>query len=293
EGFGDELYRRYTPEMFHRVLETLATLDEVDSILISTNSPVIPWELVLPPAREGRDRQFLGIGYRLARWTPRDSGALSDRPGDVLVFDGIAAMAPVYSGARRLPFQTREIDMLKGIDGFVPVEGRYAALEALVRNPSRSFVHFSGHGMDGAGAEGKMPFSILLEDLAVDPLTWKRLAGGDHADGRRPFYFFNACDTGSANVTGGFVRGWGTTVLEAGAAGFIGGLWPLSDEAAADFAGDYYARLSTALASRDVYLADVLREVRSGFYRTGDPNYLAYSYYGDPNLRVTPGERSP
>lgn len=292
EGFGDELYRRYTPEVFRSVLETLQTFGSVESILVSTNSPVIPWELVLPPAREGEDRRFLGIGYRLARWTPRDSGALSDRPGDHLVFDGIAAIAPAYNGAQRLPFQAREIAMLKGIDGFVPVEGRFSALEALVRDPVRAFIHFSGHGMDGSGGDGKAPFSILLEDLAMDPVTWKRLAAGGNGS-QRPFYFFNACDSGSARVTGGFVRGWGTTVLEAGAAGFIGGLWPLSDEAAADFAGDYYARLAAALAGDEVYLADVLREVRLGFYRTGDPNYLAYSFYGDPNLTVSAAPGSP
>ena len=35
-----------------------------------------------------------------------------------------------------------------------------------------------------------------------------------------------------------------------------------------------------------MHIADVLREVRSRFYDTGDPTYLAYAYYGNANLLV-------
>jgi hypothetical protein len=34
-------------------------------------------------------------------------------------------------------------------------------------------------------------------------------------------------------------------------------------------------------------VAEALRATRARFYVTGDPTYLAYAYYGDPNLRLT------
>lgn len=285
EGFGEDLYRRYAPEDFRRVFEKLRGEGRLDSLLVSSNSPIIPWELLFAPAGDGASGGFLGLTHRIGRWTPRDGGDLTDRPGAEIVFDGVAAIAPRYSGRQALPFQQREIDALSALSGFSAIAGDYAAFEALVRDPLSRFVHFSGHGAIGDPLAGEAPFAILLEDERIDPATWRRIAGA--ADpARRPLYFFNACDSGAAKVTGGFVQGWGTTVLESGAAGFIGGMWPLADAAAADFAADYYARLASGLASDSVRVADVLREVRQGFYATGDPTFLAYTFYGDPNLTV-------
>ncbi|MBK8457284.1 MAG: CHAT domain-containing protein [Phyllobacteriaceae bacterium] len=285
EGFGDQLYRRYTPREFRQVFVQLRAEKRLSSLLVSSNSPAFPWELVFAPGGDGEPGGFLGITYRIGRWTPRDDGGLSDRPGGEIVFNGVAAVAPHYAGRQALPFQQREIDALSALSGFDAIGGDYAAFEALVRDPVGRFVHFSGHGAIGDPLAGEAPFAILLEDERIDPTTWRRIAGA--ADpARRPFYFFNACDSGAAKVMGGFVQGWGATVLESGAGGFIGGMWPLSDETAATFAAEYYARLVGGLAADRVRIADVLREVRRGFYATGDPTYLAYTFYGDPNLTV-------
>ncbi len=47
-----------------------------------------------------------------------------------------------------------------------------------------------------------------------------------------------------------------------------------------------------ALAGRprtEVAVADSLRRLRRRFYETGDPTFLAYVLYGDPNLRLRNG----
>jgi len=279
EGFGDELYRRYTSEAFRTVFERLQADGKLRSILVSSNSPLLPWELVRA------DGEFLGVAYRLGRWTPRDAGDPSDAPGGTIVFDGVAAIAPRYTGGQALPAQERELAALGRLDGFTARGGTVADFLALLREPPRHMIHFSGHGAVGAPGDGDLPFSILLEDDAVDPLTWRRLAGAAASAGGS-LYFFNACDTGGGAVRGGFVRGWGTTVLESGAGGFIGGLWPLADRPAAEFAADYYGRLAAGLEEGPVALADVLGAVRRGFFDSGDPTYLAYAYYGDPNLLI-------
>lgn len=39
-----------------------------------------------------------------------------------------------------------------------------------------------------------------------------------------------------------------------------------------------------------VEVADVLRKVRRLFYEEGDPTFLAYVYYGDPDFRFVPAD---
>src|SRR5262249_20959609 len=44
----------------------------------------------------------------------------------------------------------------------------------------------------------------------------------------------------------------------------------------------------------ELYVADVLRDVRHQFYETGDPTFLAYAFFGDANLRVAvPAQAQP
>ena len=74
EGFGDTLYRDYVPNAFKEVFWALKERGVLRSIQITSNSPVMPWELVRPRSRDGATGDdFLGIGYRLARWAPRTS----------------------------------------------------------------------------------------------------------------------------------------------------------------------------------------------------------------------------
>ena len=79
----------------------------------------------------------------------------------------------------------------------------------------------------------------------------------------------------------------GAKVLVTGASGFIGGMWPLTDRTAAVFSTSFYGDISGQLKSGPVYVAEVLQQVRSQFYETGDPTSLAYVYYGDPLFRFT------
>jgi CHAT domain-containing protein len=116
-------------------------------------------------------------------------------------------------------------------------------------------------------------------------MTWRGLA--PHAQKAHPLFFFNACDVGQAQHVLNFVDGWAPAVLEAGASGYIGGLWPLADRGAAEFAVSFYDLVGAELPQGSVNVADALRKTRQLFYKNGDPTFLAYVYYGDPNLYLT------
>ncbi len=68
-------------------------------------------------------------------------------------------------------------------------------------------------------------------------------------------------------------------------AGYIGGLWSLGDEGAARFATSFYNRIRERLeAGEEARLTEVLRATRREFLENGDPTFLAYVFYGNPEL---------
>ncbi|WP_143748920.1 caspase family protein [Mesorhizobium sophorae] len=286
EGFGDMLYRDYVPAAFKDVFWSLRDKGELHSIQVTSNSPTLPWELIRPQSADGATRDgFLGMSYRLARWAPRSTSSQVDNPLDRMAFTGVAAVAPSYIDKQLLPFQEVEIDALSKLAGYRRFDGDFVSFEKLVGEVSTGFIHFSGHGEFNQPSSGRPVFAIDLVDQSLDPDTWRALVSAAHGKGN-PFYFFNACDTGKSQLLGGFVQGWGPAVLAGGASGFIGGMWPLTDRAAAAFSSDFYGGISARLKDGPVYLAEMLQVVRKRFYETGDPTYLAYTFYGNANLQV-------
>jgi hypothetical protein len=130
-----------------------------------------------------------------------------------------------------------------------------------------------------------MEYVIQLEDDELDVMTLRGLFSGKNE--KHPFFFVNACDIGQAHHVVNFVDGWAPAVLEGGASGYIGGLWSLGDKGAAEFATRFYQLLAEELESGAVTIADVLQQTRKQFYENGDPTFLAYVYYGDPDFRFT------
>lgn len=286
-GIGRELYRNYVPEPFKEAFWRLKSQDRLRSIQITTNNTALPWEIVLPVGPDGSFQdEYLGVGYRLARWALRDSVGQDDVPRDSLAMEGIAAIAPPYEGGAFLPFQQREVEAISRIAGFRKMGGDFASVRQMLSGSPQSFVHFSGHGQVSDSIADAPVFAIRLTDALLEPSTWQAMTMPPFL-GQGTFYFFNACDIGGSSTYAGFLQGWGPALLQSGASGFIGGMWPLPDRSAADFSSEFYALLGERLGEGPAHVADVLRQVRARFYETGDPTYLAYSYYGNANLTIT------
>jgi CHAT domain-containing protein len=82
------------------------------------------------------------------------------------------------------------------------------------------------------------------------------------------------------------VDGWAPALLESGASGYIGALWPVSDEVAELFAATFYGGVGEMLeANKQLSVADLLMLTRRDVFRkTHDATALAYVFYGDPKL---------
>jgi CHAT domain-containing protein len=198
----------------------------------------------------------------------------------------LAAIAPRYQGSAALPNQETEFATIKTIRGFREVPGTFMGMKALLQDPPEGIVHFAGHGLVET-VDGAQTFVIQLEqNITLSLAEWTGLV--HQAANKHSLYFLNACDVGQTEQVANFVYGWGPTVLESGGSGFIGGMWPLSDKGASDFASVFYNSLREGAKAGSVEVAELLRLARRKFAETGDPTYLGYVFYGDVGLKLVP-----
>ncbi len=279
-GFGNELWERFAPpglkKLYWQLLDAGVRLR---TIQVLSDDPVVPWELMRPVRETGKDRQdFLGLTTRIARWQMGASAMA--RPPQQLAVKRSVVVAPRYAGAMALNGAQAEAAALHTAAGFEEVRGDYTDFRALAANLPDGIVHFAGHGMVKE-ADGGAQYAILLEDGEVVPATWKELAS---ASTTHPFYFFNACEVGQAQQAVSALDGWGPALLESGASGYMGALWPVSDKAAGAFAGNFYKWMA---ANPGMPVAEVVRATRQQTYeQTHDVTALAYVLYADPFLEV-------
>ena len=292
-GLGRELYDHYATRKFRDAFWALVDKEKSDpnfhfrTIQIYTNNPVMPWE-ILVPSRPGdsRPRAFLGVDFEIARWHIGKS--VGDLPLLRLPLRRVVAFAPKYQGQAFLAHQEEELQSISGMPGYERDPGSTQAMFRVLDDPPAGIVHFAGHGYARPAPGGAIfDYGLQFEDAALSPTIWR---GHDHpASQNHPLFVLNACDTGAARSVAGFVDGWAPAVLEGGAGGFIGGLWPLGDRGAAAFSKEFYAALRQDLGVRHpASVARLLRAIRGEFAKTSDPTFLAYVLYGDARLEIVP-----
>jgi hypothetical protein len=285
EGFGRELYTKVAPEIFKLAFWHLKDEHgrDFESIQIISDVTGIPWELMRPSRSDGTDEGgFLGVDFRIARWPLNRVHTTLPSPPSTLVLQDLVAVAPRYQEG--LPGQTVELRALSSVPGYREVPGRLESFRTIFANPPAGFVHFAGHGRAASSPAGITDFRLVLEDAEVDVSTFRGLFSP--AATTHPFVFLNACHLGAAETIGNFVSGWAPAVLEGGGSGYIGALWPVGDAGAAAMGAHFYEVLDRSLEDGTAVVGDALKSGRKLFYQDGDPSFLAYVYYGDPNFVV-------
>jgi CHAT domain-containing protein len=240
------------------------------------------------PSREtpnGREElDFLGATLRIARM--HIAPVPGPRPPQALRLDELLVIAPIYA-AGVLDGARAEAKLLGELfPGSRRLDGSFGDLSAHLtgRRLRNGILHFAGHGRASRGPLGPVHYSIQLRDRELDPMTWRGIYRPGEA---HSLLFFNACDIGQNQYVASFIDGWAPAALESGASGHIGGLCPLGDKGAEGFASAFYRDLRFQLIDQEwANVADALSRTRRLFYETGDPTYLAYVFFSDPELRI-------
>jgi len=274
-GIGLELFGHLVPDGLGRALQELvdhAPTDRAPTLLVLSQEPSIPWELIkLRRAEDGSPGPFLAEVFAVSRWL---EGA---RHVFELPLREVALVVPSDSGLDAA--QTERAFVLSlGNDSrrVTEVPARVTPLIEHFATGRFDGWHFTGHGLTA----GKDPsgWSLLLE--GGKPLTSyllknrARLLGAPH-----PLVFANACQ--SARQGQGLTRvgGLAKTFVELGAGAFLGTLWRIDDERALEFARTFYSHFLTGLP-----IAEAVRRARTELRddQPGDSAWLAYTVFSHP-----------
>jgi CHAT domain-containing protein len=92
--------------------------------------------------------------------------------------------------------------------------------------------------------------------------------------------YLNACSVGNVGVVVGRAGGFASNFVENGCSGVIAPFWPINDKRSMQFALSLYNKLKLSRA-----VGEALQELREE--NQNDPTYFAYSFFGDPWVRLT------
>lgn len=287
KGIGREVYRRFAPPSFKKAFWSMIDRwgEDFRTIQIYSDQPLLPWELMVPSRDDKPERDHLGLEFQISRWHAREDAEFVASPPQYLVLEELVVVAPRYDP----PLKSVEQE-IQSIQSFPfanvrLVRGQETKLREVFSRLPRGILHFAGHGVILQNDTQGTTYAIVLEGDRILTLDeWKGMFSRDRT--RHPFIFFNACDIGRTQKVVNFVDGWAPAMLDTGASGYVGALWPVADAKAAIFARRFYEALQKGLKRGDARVLNAIGEARKLYQETGDPTFLAYVYYGDNELTM-------
>ncbi len=267
----------------YRDLRQLREKEEKLSLLVISDEPWIPWEMLLPHEDDLPDEDFLCAQFRMTRWLP----------GRGLPEDFGLHQARVVVPKSNLPSVKAEQDYfsndLPKQRPDISYGGAWLDMASQVKEALREgdiqWFHFACHG----DFDYTRPDESALQ-LKGDSLTPSQIVGPMRSGvaASRPLVFLNACHTAEAGFSLTRMGGWAERFVRAGASAFIGSLWEVNDVLAAEFAIKFYGEM---LAGQT--LGEAFHSARAHIRSLDDanPTWLAYTLYADPNGRVKAGDQ--
>lgn len=283
ELFSSELRAAY------RKLHSRIVAGEIRTLLITSDEPWIPWELIRPYDAEDPDNiiddDFLCRQLQLTRWLAGDNGAA----GKIAVRRMACVEAGQPPDAQPLAFAKSERAYLSNvaaaqpaIEDVSPTVADKTAVDGLLDGGGIHLWHFAAHGnvsfthadesvitlADGRGLRAEDIFGTRKTHIARD----------------RPLVFLNACRVGQQSWSLTRLGGWAAVWVDRARCGaFIGPLWAVNDWLAYEFAHTFYGALQEG---QTIGAATHAARERIRQMAPHNPTWLAYSVYGHPNGRV-------
>jgi hypothetical protein len=273
---GISLYEELVPQQLKDLYWKIR--DNIKSIQIYSKEPWIPWEIIKPwrlqDNGEPEEDHFLCERFVFSRW-------LIGRKKETKEF--IEKVKIIVPSDTELENSINERDWIieefmnkKGFD--VSVDSSYDEVRNTLRTSGYDLIHISSHGKH----TDNMPlYSVIeLEDgLTIRP---EDIGGMSTAFGRsNPVVFLNTCQSGSMGISLTGIQSWVTKFIEAGASIFVGTLWSVNSKTAFDFAKELYIELE-----KGTTIGEAVRVARAKCKKSGDPSWLSYQLYGQPNIQI-------
>lgn len=284
---GQDLFQKVFPPALQQEywrLKALRDQGKVHSLLVISDEPWIPWELIKPYTFDNKTNQelnddYLGVAFQFVRW-------LAERgPAHQVKVKAARVVVPEAN----LPATEREKTFFialekQGVMVGQPLRTRAEVLQT-VKLGEIKLLHLAAHGNFIPTNADESPL-VLQNGEQLRPAD---LAGARSSGFRRdrPLVFLNACHTGQAEFTLTSLGGWAERLVgDIGVGAFVGSLWEVHDELAADFAIAFYKNL---IAGQTFGAAFHNARLSIRQAQPANPTWLAYTLYADPNGKLTLG----
>jgi hypothetical protein len=309
---GCNLFQHLLPPLLQNLCWTFRDRG-VRAVMVLSDEPHIPWELIKPyrdnpRTGEFEEDEFWGHSYALTHWlrgrppVPRLSfkricalAANVDRPpvGQPTFVRDMASLVPASiaevshpgSSVISLKLIDEELEVLRSLEAsgsrvrFLPARRR--EILGLLEQGEFDLLHLITHG-DFGGLSAADASAVQMEDGAflVAELSPRMAAALRRA---APLIFFNSCHTGRIGFSLTGLGSWGAQFVQSGCGGFVGTLWPVTDRAALAFAQAFYGRMCQGLPIGQAMMA-ARQQVHERY--PNDPTWLAYCCFADPMAQV-------
>lgn len=310
---GNAFYDQLLPPLLKDLCWTFRE-QGVKTVMVLSDEPHIPWELIKPyrvnpvTGEFEKEDNFWGEVFALTRWlrgrppveqlsfrrvcAVAADGASVTGQGGATVRDfapdaPASAPPPALQGAGegRLKAAEAELAIVRslGVGGAQVnvLPARTQALREVFDRGDFDLLHLAAHGAFGGLATAEAS-AVLMED---GPFSASELSPRMCRALRRaaPLIFFNACHSGRIGFSLTSLGSWGARLIELGCGGFVGSLWPVTDEAALAFAGAFYQAMSAGTP-----IGEAVRRARLlvNLRYPNDPTWMAYCCFADPMARI-------
>jgi CHAT domain len=271
-AIGRDLWNQLIPKDLQEEYWNFRSL--IKFILITSDEPWIPWEIVKPYTFDGDGveikEQFWCQQFAMSRWLAGFQPA-SELPTGLTI-----SVSPQNTNLKNVKLEVEFIQQLNkfcsSINCLPPIHTIKEIGECL-NNSTFCILHFACHGMFDLISPNNSV--IKLSDGDLDPLEICRRF--EHI---RPIIFINACNSGRINFSITKISGWAAKFIEARVGVFIGTMWEVSDELALEFAKNFY----TLLLRDNLPIAEAFQKSREIIRRSlpNNSTWLAYVLYAYP-----------
>jgi CHAT domain/Ternary complex associated domain 7 len=287
KAFGAGLFSELFPDELQTRL--WQHLTQLDSVMVVSTEPFIPWELVYikDPAKslkedEGKFMGQMGLVRWLhqAGWPPVELRVRKEKARYVV---------PDYPHPDyKLPGAMLEKEFLKTTLFAQPIEPQPPDVRRAISEPGTfDLLHFACHGV--AEQDNIVNAQLMLEGRVEDGLYIPAYLSASTAeeyadlirDNRRPIVVLNACQLGLSGYKLTGIGGFSQAFVKKGAGLFIGALWSVGDTPARDFTEGFYKSL---LAGDSVAGASI--KAREAARLASGATWLAYVVYGHPHAKL-------
>ena len=279
ETIGQNLYRDlFSPEM-KRAYRQWRANPRLGCILITSDEPWIPWEMVKPyddsDLADIIDDEFLCERFQVSRWLAGHG------PPDTLQVASATLVVP-QSGLAYVAQEEAYFQGLSqhGIAVRSPFLQRVADVGHLLEQGNVSLWHFACHGNFNSERPEESSVELADGELRPSDIVGPKATGVKLA---KPLVFLNACHTSQLGFALTGLGGWAERFVRAGASAFVGSAWEVHDELAAEFATRFYDELWGGAS-----LGEAFHRARLHIKEKDEtnPTWLAYTLYGDPMGRA-------